>query len=531
MVQPPKKSGQDVDVGDSVDPEAIKHRFHEVHNSLKVLKDNDPHSAIKAARALVPDDLLSQDNVDGLVAGTLVDAGAEAKDKGAIDQGVEIFERLYAQRSDRADIEYSLANGLIEQAELAASDSKTKTDWYSATAKSRQRARYLYQSAGSNKNLTRDIRAQTYTNLANSLLRVYRMVEAYDWYIQAIKLDSTNGVALTGAANALIWLVKRGIGDKEVLLSTAAKYLAMARENPERIRELAGDQAFKRIKGLLETSLPDGKPLDLESATPYQRFIAKHRLALAPEIDGLDLSISRWDSLQIRSITEPMSSGSGVPPLFAMFNTMKSDYLCARYLAFIAFEKPFPESGTYRDTLDYSLYGVPQSMKTLAQRSCLDLLDKVAVATSEYLNLSGKPNKIYFSNRWFEATAQVKWKQDIIQAFESGITALMAMSDVSLDIKSGGFLHQKRTMRSSSTHRFIVLHDEGCNPSRANKYIDHITVGSFSEQLIETLQLSRAVLFYFVEMIAQGEHRHHGDGKLRAQMYVPDHSWIRGEYE
>ena len=62
----------------------------------------------------------------------------------------------------------------------------------------------------------------------------------------------------------------------------------------------------------------------------YQRFVAKHRLALAPTIEGLDLAMSRWDSLRIESITEPINTEHGVPPLFAMFNVLKSDYLAAR---------------------------------------------------------------------------------------------------------------------------------------------------------------------------------------------------------
>lgn len=531
MTKPPKKPRRNSDAVDRVDVDAVKRRFREVDDALKKMTDDDPRAAIRAARALTPDDLLIQDNVDALAAGTLIDAGAVAKDKDAVDQGVEIFERLAVKHPSHGG-DYSLANGLVEQAELAAVG-KSQADWYIATADARRRARYLYQGVVANEKLPGSLRAQASTNLANSLLRVYRLVEAYDWYVRAIEIDSTNGVALTGAAKALIWLAERSIGDKQALLSTAAKYLAAARENPERIRELAGKQAFEQISGLLNTDLPVGQPLDLTGATDYQRFIARHRLALAPEIDGLDMVLSRWDSLKIGSVTTPIDSGSGVPPIFAMFNTMKSDYLCARYLAFAAFEEPLPESGTYSDTLDYALYGVPQSMMTLAQRSCLDLLDKVAVATSDYLSLPGDPSHIYFSNRWFEKPNEgedaLRWKLEIAGAFESGIKAIMAMSDVSRDIKSGGFLQEKRTMRNSSTHRFAVLHDLGCTPSQVSRYIDHFGLDTFSQQMIETLQLSRAVLFYFVEMIMQGEHRHHGDGRPHVHLPVPDHGWVRGE--
>jgi hypothetical protein len=52
---------------------------------------------------------------------------------------------------------------------------------------------------------------------------------------------------------------------------------------------------------------------------------------------------------------------------------------------------------------------------------------------------------------------------------------------------------------------------------------------AFIEQLIETLQLTRAALFYFVEMIMLREGRQAYDGSLRLPLYVPDHAWIRGE--
>ena len=465
--------------------------------------------------------------MDALKAGTLIDAGFEAKDGAAVSEGVGLLEGLLERKPGRADAQYCLANGLGAREELAAAGSK---DWYFVLADALRRARHLYQSAGSNDSAPFALRAEAYTNLANSLLRVYRVVEAYDWYARAIELDPTNGVALTGAARALIHLANRSVGDKQALLAVAAKYLAEARENPERIRELAGEQAFKRIAKLLDRDLPLGDPLNLDDATDYQRFVHRHRLALAAAIDGFDPSLSRWDSLHIKAVTASTAE-SGVPPVFAMFNTLKSEYLCARYLAYSALANPFPESGTYLDTLDYAVYGVRQSMRTLAQRSCLDLLDKVAVATCEYFGFQRAASSVYFKSSWFapgNGNGDADWRPEIREAIQTGVTALIAISDVSRDVSTGGFLQQKVAMRNSSTHRFLVLHDLGCEPSRTSRYVDHLPADAFSEQLIETLRLARSVLFYFVEMVMQAEHRHHTKGEFRPQMFVPDHDWVRG---
>ena len=70
-----------------------------------------------------------------------------------------------------------------------------------------------------------------------------------------------------------------------------------------------------------------------------------------------------------------------------MFNVMKGDYLVARELLFagVSEGKGRPrDTGVYFDTLDYAVYGATPSRLVLAQRTALDLLDKVAVALNDY---------------------------------------------------------------------------------------------------------------------------------------------------
>jgi hypothetical protein len=171
------------------------------------------------------------------------------------------------------------------------------------------------------------------------------------------------------------------------------------------------------------------------------------------------------------------------------------------------------------------------SMLALAQRSCIDLLDKVAIATSEYLGLPGSPKKISFSNRWFltrKKDEQLNWEPSIRQEIIDGNTALIALAEVSRDIESGGFLTIKKSIRHGSTHRFTVLHDIESAPKRESKFIEHLDSTAFTGQLIETLQLARAVIFYFVELIRCRERRLAGDGSKCVALIVPDHDWIRG---
>lgn len=515
-------------MGKTINARKIERRFRERHAKLSMLIDRDPRSAIEAAYALTPDDVLSARNINALRAGILIDAGIAGNDVQAVDEGVASLQRLLSSDPTRGDLQYSLANGLTGKADLC---SYSRPAWYCETADLRRKARHLYRFAGEGE-AGSFIVSQSFTNLGNALIKAYRFVEAYDCYLSAIKNDPSNGVALTGAAKILLRFANEGTGDRDVLLGVAARHLRTARENPDRIRELAGERAYKQLSKLMETEIAGVVPTDLSSATDYQRFVAKHRLALAPTIEGLDLTMSRWDSLRIESITESIDSEHGVPPIFAMFNVLKSDYLAARFLGHLALEGKPIDSCKYSDTLDYASYGIRSSLLTLSQRSCMDVLDKTAIAASEYLDLPGNPTSINFLARWFQKPTTgepLAWQDAVRDEINLGNTALIALAEVSYDIPEGGFLQKKRSLRNTSTHRFTVLHEFDSRPSRKCRYIEHYEARSFEEQLIETLQLTRAVLFYFVEMIKLCEKRQTSDSLLRMPLHVPDHDWILGE--
>lgn len=130
------------------------------------------------------DNLLNQNNIDALAAGTLIDAGTAAGDFTAVEEGVVILERLVSPN----DIQYCLANGLSSKADF---DTTAYPEWYLSTADIRQRARRLYQFACLNYLTPSNIKSQSYTNLGNSLLRAYRLVEAYECYTRALKYNKT----------------------------------------------------------------------------------------------------------------------------------------------------------------------------------------------------------------------------------------------------------------------------------------------------------------------------------------------------
>jgi tetratricopeptide (TPR) repeat protein len=439
--------------------------FNLARAKLQSLVDVDPAKAIEEARALPTDKPIGGTYFTSLKAGILVDAGSQTKNKQAVEEGVTLFKKLLVKTPKEASHHYNLGNGLMALADL---EPYTGQDWYLTTATIRREGRSHFQQAISSNN-NHPTLSVALTNLSNALWKAHRWAEAYDVYVRALAHDSSNAMASTGAAKVLLRCIARGIGDKKVLRSVAARHLETAKLYPGRIAELAGAGAQQRLSKLLQKRLGGGTPPDLRRASAYEKFVAAHRLALSPTIDGQDTSLKHWDSLRFDSITELTGDDSCVPALFAMLNVMKSDFLAARYLAYQALSGTFPESGLYLDTLDYAVYGVVQSMLSLAQRACIDVLDKVAVATTDYFAIPGSPRVVYFTNRWFADSQKgqpLVWHPSLRPHIDKGNTAMIALAEISLDLGEGGALHRKKAFRHSSTHRFTVLHDLGCNPTR-----------------------------------------------------------------
>jgi hypothetical protein len=90
-------------------------------------------------------------------------------------------------------------------------------------------------------------------------------------------------------------------------------------------------------------------------------------------------------------------------------------------------------------------------------------------------------------------------------------------------LSEDGALHREKATRHSSTHRFTVLHDIDCKPSRNSIYVEHSDVEEFVSLLIRSLQLARAAILYFVDMIAINEAKTSvGRGLVMRWTMIPD---------
>lgn len=515
-----------------MDQTQLAHDFELLSSILVQRIDEDPRAAISAARTiLAAEELFDETNRQVLASIVLTDAGSECNDLEAVNEAISLLEKLHLKLATDPNIMYNLANALITRANLTVLP--LHADWCVVTSADRVRAKKLFQTVGEHPASERNLRARALTNLGNALARNWRLIEAYDCYARAIEYDPENGVAISNAAKALDDLVRYGLAYEDDVAPVIAKLVRKAKECQGSIPEIAGAAAGAKIQVFLADSAHSGEIPDLTGATEYQRFVAANRLALAPTIEGLNLQLNRWDSLRMAPILDEVGK-SGIPPVFAMFNVLKADFLAARYVAHAALSEACPESGKYYDTLDFAKYGASISLMGIAQKSCIDLLDKAAVALNSYLVLSNKSEDVYFNNLLLKPppknggeNASREYKREVVQHVLDGDFPLIALGEVARDLN--GYLKEKKAIRHATTHRFTVLHDIGNSPSRESNCIEHFALEQFERHLIESLQVARAVLFYFVYLISVHERRKALTQGVVGVIDIPDHDFIRGE--
>lgn len=507
----------------------IKDRYQKLNSRFQTLIEKDPNLAVNEARQMAVDKVIGPLLTEILMAGVLIDAGAEIQDQEAIKEGIRILRQVAAKKPQENAL-YNLANGLIALTDL---QENIGPNWYLETAQLRREARELFIRAAKEGGHV-DIRTRALTNLGNAFVKSFRWIEGYDAYQKALKADPGNPIAATGAAKIMALQAKRvEESEANVLTSLSIRFGGIARGQEKRAKELGGSHAVEKLRDFFKSSNTPPDVPDLSGSTAYEKFIALHRLALAPVYEGILRKGKAFDTLRVRSIIKPVKQWKGVPPIFAMFNSIKGDFLCARYIAFQALEGKVLETGTYPDTLDYAVYGVSQSLLIVAQRACFDLLDKTAAAATDYLEILDNPRHVNFSTRWVREnkSGKVEWSEQIKEKKVVDNPGIIALAELSLDVGRKGFLAEKKILRDAGTHRFIVMQDMPSQDRVRSDLIEYRGIDEVKETLIETLQFARAALFYLVDLIEFEEARKRKDGKMTPPIYLPDHHWVRGEDE
>jgi hypothetical protein len=139
------------------------------------------------------------------------------------------------------------------------------------------------------------------------------------------------------------------------------------------------------------------------------------------------------------------------------------------------------------------------------------LLDKIACFTHLYLG-TGRVNDVYFSSFWHpRRQRQEKRMEDAFRAeLERGDSfnrGLLALCDLSCDLKRKTRLAELIERRHAATHRFLVVHEWEPIEAPSGEFLDRISWSELVEGLTWQLRTARSALIYLVRSIEIGEDR------------------------
>lgn len=512
---------------------SLPNKFQEHSTHLHNLLNTNPAEAVNQARKI--DFHLETDknpNLMMLRAAILVDGGALTQQKEAIEEGITLFRELQTLFPNTS-ITYNLANGLIAAAGTPPPDRSLWLRHQESTRQLRAEARRHFWKAAQDIEADLSLRTQAWTNLANQFSNSFRLGEAHDAWLAALEVDPKNGVAASSAAQSLLWLYMRG-GCSELTRTEAIMLAKVAHQNQGRVIQYAGAQAAAQIAAFAST-LEDPKPRAAHKDA-FMAWVEKERLTLAPTVELVDPAISKLDWLTLPGIMERDPDAAATPPpIFAMFNMLKSDFILARDLLWRATGSAWPSTGSYGDTLDYANYGPDTSALILSHRTALDVLDKVAVTANHYFELGLPPDGVYFGKMWRgeldKATGTRPLTEKVEKAILGGASALYGLVELAEDYASStGILRSQKDLRNAGTHRFVVLHDFGdpIHRRHADEIERHERTG-FTQEALRALRVARSS----IQMLALAISQHEQGLSLQANaqfgtLVVPDHDWIRG---
>lgn len=476
--------------------------YKNVATQLNKLLGKDPEAAVQLAKSINS----NNSNYISLRAGALIDGGTSTSNQTAVEEGVVLFRELQ-KKHPVPSVKYNLANGLAALVGMPEHDSTWATHQES-TRIQRAEIRQLYWDVGVSSEADLELQTQALTNLANQFSNSYRLSEAHDIRLQALKIDPKNGVAAGLASENLMWLYKFGICSETTKLE-AMMLAKIAKDNPRKLKAYAGEQNAKAILGFAD-HLPD-PPARSKHRDPFIAWVEAERLTLSPTVELVDPSLGQIDWLTlppIQASLEESRASATVPTIFAMFNTLKSDFLIARDIAWqVVSNKSWHRTGSYADTLDYAVYGASISAATLAHRASLDILDKVAVVANHYFKLGQDPKQLNFSTIWRKKDKDNEFKlrsdiQKIIDEYAPSLYGLVELSD-DYQLKRGALSEQKN-IRNASTHRFVVLHDTDvkCADNDVAE-VKRYGLYEFNREVMTGLRLARSA----IQMLALAIHQ------------------------
>jgi tetratricopeptide (TPR) repeat protein len=487
---------------------------------VSALVDTDPRRAVEVAEATtcIPalEPLLRQ-----VQAYAFTHSGEIIGDEDLVRRGGEIWRSL-ARPGDPHGT-YNIANAEAPLFEIVA-----RRDGYAEAMLNRRanlrRARAMHLEIGDDESVDTDLRLQSLTNCANLYDGVARNIESLACYQAALDLDPGFGMALGNRAIAHAAYASL-TAHPSAMVQLAARDFGRAFEDSERIVAIGGERSLRHFREVSEAlAVTDvAEPWGSEPAEwhdPHQRWCLENSLFLTLSHECLHPDDDHLDAVFPRRFSggPERKDLDHIDDLIDAFNSLKQEYISARYLIWLSLEPESPireqagrlgDAAAFHDSLQVARWGIRTGLSMLAFTAVTNLLDKVASFVHLYY-ATGRGNYVYFRGFWRGDRRKGDGDRErLMEAFEPHLSAtspnsgLLALWDLSCDLEEETLLGRLLQLRHAATHRFLVAH-HGSTPGSGD-LLERIEWFEFRAAMVEQLKVARAAIFYLVRLVDSHE--------------------------
>lgn len=481
-------------------------------------KEGSERTAVALADALVPAQG-QEPNVRHLRACVYTDAGIRLKDPDLVQEGV----RIWGEREphDSVAISYNLASAQVHLWQLAVEKAGLGGAWIDKRCHLHE-ARRLFSLVAQHREADTELRLQALTDCGNSFDNVGRYLDALDCYDRALKLDSSFGMAAGNRGMTFLKVAPLMGGHEAHVQLQAASDLDIAVSDKDRVVRCGGQSAlgtFKRLRtGLLVTedshhSATEPYP---QLGDPHLDWCLRNQLFLHISPDCIRAGSETLDAVTFKSISLSLAEGEVLDranEIVDAFNTIKQDYIVARYLVWLAAAEDSPIQGQARtitrrtsfwDSLNYTYWGVRPGIGIQALKVTLDTLDTIAAFVHLYFRTGRGVRDIEFrtlpyANRSSKKVLAPSLAEALKRPEQNrGLAALFDLS-AELDEQSTSPLKRLVQRRHAATHRFFSVHIDGAPDS--SDWTERLSWPELLEESLESLRITRRAILYLAQMI------------------------------
>ena len=314
------------------------------------------------------------------------------------------------------------------------------------------------------------------------------------------------------------------------VLAHAKAILKQYLEKPETTR--SATQLYDKIKNWKTPNVAEDRDVVFEDTEEgrYNRWVNENWLRLNSYNDiNPQSQISQDDSLFYNGIYVPKRDPEFGYRMFLLLNEIKQEFVSARYMLY----RYFTDSGSFHfsdknvklsDNFDYSNYSYHIEVAKSSFRALYSLLDKIAYALNEYLELGAKGTSVSFKDIWYSDKKNRILKTKITDY--KNVYSLAGLLFIRNDIYGGDEAYfqdegtvRLRAIRNAMEHRAIIVTDAG-------EYSDTglaltISRSDFEEISMNLIHMVRQAIFCFVNMVNHIEFDKKKSIKDADQLIIP----------